>query len=149
MSQISWIQLASQIVENTAWPLDAKMKLSTANRLNLSTTQRWIWMIVYDTDIWKWKTLLNEPWTTSTQESDWNDFISWEWWSITIKIDKFIINWSNTITLTNTPISNSEDVYLTWIHLTKSNDYNITWNDITFYTDCVIDWDAILVKYLV
>gem|GEM_PF-4087593 len=62
------------MIENTAAPLDAKMQLSTIDRLDLTNTQRRLGMIVYDTDLGVYRQFINEPGTANTTETDWIDF---------------------------------------------------------------------------
>jgi len=145
MAKLWWIQLSSALSLWISAPLDAKTRLSTDDRLKLTKTQRWLWCLVYDTDVDKWKQLINEDWDDETEEEDWINF----WTTFTIWQESFTIDWDDTISLNNTPTTNSEDVYLTWIHLVSWDDYDIDWKDITFKDWCVIDWDSILVKYLV
>lgn len=77
MATLPGIPYSSQIVLNIAKPLDAKMRLSTANRLALDDiTQAWIGMIVYDTDLDVWKQLTALP---SSSPANWSDFWAWSW----------------------------------------------------------------------
>ncbi|MEA2036988.1 MAG: hypothetical protein U9O94_05740, partial [Nanoarchaeota archaeon] len=55
-------------------PLDLKQMCTTAERLSLTFVQRHIGMITYDTDLNKWKTLINNPAGDTTVEVDWEDF---------------------------------------------------------------------------
>ena len=144
MAFISWIQVSSAISLWIASPVDAKMKLDTDTRLHLTSTQRWLWCIIYDTDLNKWKQLINEAWNDDTVEDDWIDF----WITYTINQEQSTIDWNTSISLNNLPVENSEDVYLDWIHITDWDDYTIDWKDITFEDWCVIDWDTVLIKYL-
>ena len=149
MANLTWIQLASQIVENTAWPLDAKQKLNTDNRLALSTTQRWLWMIVFDTDEWKWKILANEPWTTETADSDWNDFISWTTNSFDIANEKFTLDTQQTdYDLQYTPISWSLSLYINWLENIEWEHFTLDWKTIKMDSETnYLDWHIMSVKY--
>jgi len=75
MSDISWIQIGSWFVKNSKWPLDKKTRLSTADRLALTLVQRdWVWMVVYDTDLWVHKKLILDPAGDTTTEANREDF---------------------------------------------------------------------------
>jgi len=153
MAVLSWIQLASQMVENTAWPLDAKQKLNTTTRLELSATQRWVWMLVYDTDLDVYKQLVNEPWTTDTEEGDWITFGTWT--SPSNKILKKECTEIDNTNDTQTVFELSESswvinwVYINWLwqvedlHYTLNNDKNA----ITIDDNTIIIWDIICLEY--
>lgn len=119
MSTISWIQLASRMVENTAAPLDAKMQLSTADRLDLSTTQRWIGMIVYDTDLNLWKTLITDWWWASTVEWDWINLThdpltleQWTWYSDETYL--YVVYWADENWISNRNTRDLQESKTTW-----------------------------------
>lgn len=76
MALIPGIQISSTFARNSAGPVDGKMRLSTTNRLNLSFVQRWLGMLVYDSDLNVWKKLINNPAGDTTIEDDWVDFTS-------------------------------------------------------------------------
>lgn len=140
MAFLSWIQLSSQLIENTAWPLDWKQRLDTNTRLELSITQRWIWMLVYDTDLDLYKQLVNEPWTTNTTNSDWETFWTWIWWTTWFqKKQSFnITSWTaNQIVWTvddAKQIGRVNEVLINWLGQVEWIQYTVNenWDEITF-----------------
>lgn len=153
MAFLSWIQLASQLVENTAWPLDKKMQLSDSDRLSLSQTQRWLWMIVFSTTQWKWKILKSDYWNIDTDEWEWEDFtFSSSGWSINIW--RKIINVtapleaSKDYEITDTFVYQSECILLNWIELTYWYDYELSSNHVLFADNVVFEWDILVIKYI-
>lgn len=149
MTNIPWIQLSSRIIENTAAPLDWKTMLSTQDRLNLTTTQRWFWMIVYDTELNKWKQLINHHTNTSTQETDWSDFWWWSW-TISINNDIFVVSDSDQkiYWLTHIPTPKSIILTINWLENYEGYQFDLNEKNIIFKTDCNLDvWDIVRVKY--
>ena len=76
MTLIPGIQISSTFARNSAGPVDGKMKLTTTDRLSLSFVQRWLGMLVYDSDLNIWKQLTNNPVGDTTLEDDWTDLLS-------------------------------------------------------------------------
>jgi len=153
MATISGIQLSSQIIENTSWPLDAKMMLPTSIRLSLSNVQRWVWMLCYDTDLDVYKQLVNEPWTTDTEESDWVTFADWTSSSNkTLKKEYTEIDDTND---TQTVFELSESswviywVHINWLWQIEDLHYNLNddKNAITIDDNTIIIWDIICLEY--
>jgi len=150
MTIIPWIQLSSRMIENTASPLDWKMQLNTQDRLDLTTTQRWLWMIVYDTELNKWKQLINHHSNTATVESDWSDF--WVQTSSSLSINKDIFNitdWSvKQYSLSKEPVLWSIILSINWIENFEWLQFTISWSVVVIENDCILtSWDIIVVKY--
>jgi len=82
MTTFAGIPQSSTFVAERNLPLDRKTYCTTTERLWLTTEQRRVGMIVYDITLDVWKRMINEPWTTATTESDWEDFgggSTWPW----------------------------------------------------------------------
>ena len=63
--------MASAFLMHGKKPLDKKTQLTTSERLTLTNVQRYLGMIVLDTDLKKRKILIADPQADSTQEIDW------------------------------------------------------------------------------
>ena len=76
MTSIPWIQISAQFVNNTPWPLDWKMRLTTSERLWLIPfVQSEKGMICYDKDLDQWFELRTEdPSNPANREPYW-------WWN--------------------------------------------------------------------
>ena len=78
MSVFPGIQLTSPMIANVAFPLDRKTYCADKTERNtLTVTQRWLWMLVWVVSESKRFRMSNEPWTTSTTDSDWTIFGAW------------------------------------------------------------------------